>query len=120
MAQEHIVKFSLPDTITVGHWETYAIGRQAYIDKQNGKANGLLADYAGALALIKAGVVHVEGPDLLKQYLSAPDQTLTPLAVVGLLIENIAKPVAAAVEGPLPWATTSASSNESSPTSTIQ
>jgi hypothetical protein len=59
--KEEIVKSSLPGVMTVRIWDTYAAGRRAYITRTTPRAPSLIADYAGALAVIKAQFVRVMG-----------------------------------------------------------
>src|SRR5258708_28005117 len=99
---------SLPDCWTVGHWTTYVNGRSAYIaacEHDSTPPNAYLADYYGALALIRAGIVHVRGVEQISQQiteiLARPDQSLTDLAVIGLVVREIACPIEAALTLPL-------------------
>ncbi|HVO43302.1 MAG TPA: hypothetical protein VMT34_11795 [Aggregatilineales bacterium] len=87
----------LPEPFTVGMWQVYAEGQRAYEHDHPGSP--LLARYHGALALIRAGYVHA--PDDLRRLASQADQSTTSLAIVGLVVRQIALPIEEALEKPV-------------------
>ena len=117
LSKEKDVKltFSFPDVITVGHYETYNSARLKFIEGQDNPSN-LRAQYEGARALIKAGVVHITSDDdvvgqegklpplnfaeRLMQLISAEDQSLTPANVLGLVGMTVAAQVEAEIGNP--------------------
>ena len=91
--------FSFPDVITVGHYEIYTNTRLKYVNEQDNPSN-LRAQYEGARALIKAGIVHITSDDegglfasKLKELILADDQTSTPVNVMGLIGLTVASKV---------------------------
>ena len=105
--QEIKLSFSFPDVITVGHYETYMDARLRYIEDRENPTPNIRAQYEGALALIRAGIVHIstraeelsEGevdPDLLaidaqiKAIINNTDQSATPASIMNLIGSVIA------------------------------
>lgn len=105
--QEIKLSFSFPDVITVGHYETYMDARLRYIEDRENPTPNIRAQYEGALALIRAGIVHIstraeglsEGevdPDLLaidaqiKAIINNTDQAQTPASIMNLIGSVIA------------------------------
>ena len=105
--QEIKLSFSFPDVITVGHYETYMDARLRYIEDRENPTPNIRAQYEGALALIRAGIVHIstraeglsEGevdPDLLaidaqiKAIINNTDQSQTPASIMNLIGSVIA------------------------------
>jgi hypothetical protein len=101
--QDMTVTITLPDVITVRVHDTYVAGRGDYI-RVNPKSSVIMADFHGALAVIKAQFVKVSGPEAFMRYLRAEDHADTPMAIVGLINREIAEQIEAAVSGPLEWA----------------
>lgn len=93
--KEVTVKITLPDVITIGMWQVYSDARDADMN-----INITIRRYLGALALIKAGYVHIEGTDKLKELASrtAKQHTDVPGAVMGLLVRTVAFPVEASLD----------------------
>jgi len=93
--------FSLPATWTLGHWDLYIQARADYI-RLHPTASGQAADFAGSMALIAAGVVHVvEVSEAVATYLAATDQTNTPLPIIGAVVIGVARSLEAATTAPL-------------------
>ena len=105
--QEIKLSFSFPDVITVGHYETYMDARLRYIEDRENPTPNIRPQYEGALALIRAGIVHIstraeelsEGevdPDLLaidaqiKAIINNTDQSATPASIMNLIGSVIA------------------------------
>lgn len=105
--QEIKLSFSFPDVITVGHYETYMDARLKYIEDRENPTPNIRAQYEGALALIRAGIVHIstsaeglpEGevdPDLIaveaqiKAIVNNTDQSATPASIMNLIGSVIA------------------------------
>lgn len=93
--------FSFPDVITVGHYQTYQTARLKYINDSRDTVSNDMAAYAGARALIEAGVVHIKCGEPsgeafvaeLKAMIQKPDQTNTPISVMRLIGGLIASKV---------------------------
>lgn len=100
--QEIKLSFSFPDVITVGHYETYMDARLRYIEDRENPTPNIRAQYEGALALIRGGIVHVsvsaeglaEGevdPEVLqietqiKAIINNTDQSQTPASIMNLI-----------------------------------
>lgn len=100
--QEIKLSFSFPDVITVGHYETYMDARLRYIEDRENPTPNIRAQYEGALALIRGGVVHIstsaeglpEGevdPEVLqietqiKAIINNTDQSQTPASIMNLI-----------------------------------
>ena len=114
------VSISLPERILLSHWEAYTHARQDYIQRRedSGKtASAVIADYYGALALIRAGFVHVDGSEELTRVINLDDQSATPVEVIGFIVREVSRKVEAALASPLAL---TPSSSGSSGTSTIQ
>src|SRR5690349_1395901 len=102
---EAVVTIYLIDVITVRVYDAYIAGRNDYVKKNPG-GSVLMADYAGALALIKAQFAKVTGPDEFTKYLKDPIDPDTPLSIVGTITREIAYKVEQAVNSPLAWTVT--------------
>jgi hypothetical protein len=101
--QEIKLSFSFPDVITVGHYETYMDARLRYIEDRENPTPNIRAQYEGALAVLKAGIVHVSvqpdeplangevDPDVqaieaeLKRIIHSVDQSQTPASIMNLI-----------------------------------
>jgi hypothetical protein len=120
--QEFTVEFSLPDVITIGVWDTYMAGKQAYRTQQEKAEKPVtesIAEYWGALALIEAGLVHIKNaPEGLTHWLTAKDRAGTPVVIVWYVCREVAVRVEGAFFGTLPWANPVTSPNGSSNTTT--
>jgi hypothetical protein len=93
MTDEIKVRITLPDVWTVYMWAIYAEARRQITD-----AGGdlVLARYAGACALVKKGLVHLDHP-ALKAYVLAETIDDVPLGVVGVLVAQVAVPIETAL-----------------------
>lgn len=103
------IKISLPDTINVGLWQVYMNARLDYQDEQEkaGKRTlSILADVAGAVACIKRGYVHVEGPEEIVRHLKTEPGDDTPAWAIGVLRANVCVPIEVAAYAPLPGGAT--------------
>lgn len=103
--------FSFPDVITVGHYEIYNSARLKFIEGQDNPSN-LRAQYEGARALIKAGIVHITSDDgspapdfaeRLMQVINAEDQSMTPANVLGVVGMTVAAKVDLEIGNPTLW-----------------
>lgn len=92
--REITLKISMPGTITLGIWETYFKGRQDAIaaDKE---ISSLAADYFGALAVMRKGLVHIDGLPALQRIVDKDNskQSDVPAAIVGLIVRVVARPI---------------------------
>lgn len=120
-ADELHITFSLPDVITIGVWDVYQAGKQAYKAQQervNKPTTETVAQYYGALALIDGGFVHVtNAPDDLLRWLTVKERETTPLQIVWYVCQEVAIRIETAFFGTLPWVKAATSPNGSSPTS---
>jgi hypothetical protein len=109
MTTELTVKFKLPDPWLVRHFDEYHRGRAKY--KARVAANGsgvtiessyIMGQYHGALALIKAGMVIVDGPPEFLEHINASIQDNVPMWVVGVVTTYVADALEASISAPLP------------------
>jgi hypothetical protein len=104
------LRFINPDPWKTRHYDTYHQGRVAYKNKQvkaeliahPDQASFIMGQYFGALALVKAGYVTIEGPKEFLDLVHAPNQDDTPMWVVGLITTHIADVLEASANAPLP------------------
>lgn len=97
------VTIRLPDRWTVAMYECYIEGRQKYIEKRRAEKFASVPEWItmfhGALALIKAQYVKIDGLDRLMK--AVEDEGLSDMAVIGFIARSIAGPIEASVNGPL-------------------
>ena len=101
--QDVTLSIDLPDVFTVAMYETFHQAQQQYVASvpEGQVASTLLMRYHGSLALIRAGFVHVRGPERLVKLVKQEPSDTTPLAVVGIIAREIAGAVDREVSRPL-------------------
>lgn len=105
--QELDLKFSCPDVWDLGAWDVYSRGRLRYTAAQREaklESNQVTADYYGSIELIRENIVHIVAPDEVKEKVKALllDSTKKPpLALVGLVLNEIGYKLEAALNDPL-------------------
>lgn len=100
------IKISFPDVFTLDHWQTYSNGRAEYTTKcesDGSNPDNLIGKYFGALALIKAGFVHIEGLAQLMEATQSLRQGATSLQVITFIVVNVANRAEAAINYPSLW-----------------
>jgi len=106
------IRISLP-AWTLGHWQTYNNARNSYFARERlalpeAQRDTYVSDpitgrYVGSLALVQAGVVHIEGLEELQRAVTAGAEGVTGLHIVAFIVENIGNKIEAALESPLDW-----------------
>ena len=100
------IKISLPDVWTVRHYAIYSDGRRKYetpLIEAKRTPVPVISRYYGAVALINAGIVHLDnvgtGNDaLLKKWIDSADADSIPLTVIGTIVRHVALPLEDALE----------------------
>ncbi len=96
------IEIEMPDRVTGYVWDVYANGRRDYIAKNQDNNTGRIADYYGAVALIKAGIVKLTAPGHMLAWLDQDYRTLDA-EWIGLLQQEVALPVEMAFNRPTTW-----------------
>ena len=94
------VKFIHPDVITFGHWTIYNTARLEY-QATTLYPDGLIAEWKGAAALVKKGIVKIEGFDELVNALRNDKPEDVDGNLLSIASEYITLPVRIAINRPL-------------------
>lgn len=103
MAEEQIireVRFIHPDVITYGHWLIYNAARLEY-QGTTLFPDPLVMEWKGAQALVKKGIVKIEGLDELVKALNSDKPDDYDAVLLTIASEYITEPVRLAVNRPL-------------------
>src|SRR5579863_2513516 len=100
------LRFLLPDVWTVEHWDVYSDGKSAYQDRRTEAGhktfNILIGKFYGAMALLDAGLIRVEAPDVVLSMLNAANREKMDMRLAKEIGSKVGDAIEAAVNGPLP------------------
>lgn len=108
------ISITLPGTWKVRHWDEFTKAKSEAVEK-NPNISGLIADFHGCLALWRAEMVQITGPDEFMECLRSKTLDNVPMEVIGTITREIGGSLSASRERPLAWAV-KVSSNGSSGT----
>lgn len=98
------IEISLPAEWSLLHWQTYANGAAEYnasVYEADGTPHELLSKYFGALALVKADLVHVTGLTELRAYIEKTNHDADRMALINLFVRCIANKIQESANRPL-------------------